>query len=399
MISLQPYFVAASAFFIMLLLYGGYYAFGIFFTPVLTEFGWTRAMTSGAFSLSLLIMGLLGIAMGGFTDRFGPQRVMTLCGVLLGIGYFLMSRIHATWQFYLVYGIIIGTGMGASFVPLMSTVARWFITRRNLMSGIVTSGIGFGFLLGPPAAHFLIVKYGWRVSYLILGAVICIAVVLSAQMLKKQPVYDEKETTPLKGEGEILLKMQYKDFSLRQAAHTTQFWTLLGLFFCFGFCLFAVTVHIAPLIIEGGLLPGRAAKILAAIGGMSIFGKIVLGRIGDNIGSKNTFLIGFLMMSVALFWLLKADKEWMFYVFSIVFGFAYGGCVVSESPIVALMFGLSSHGLILGILCFAFTIGGALGPFLTGYIFDLKGTYHLAIIICSAVSAIAFLLTATLKSR
>ena len=100
--------IIVAAFFIMMSMYGVYNTFGIFFNPVLTEFGWTRALTSGAFSLSWIVHGLLSIVMGGLNDRFGPRIVLTLCALLLGGGYLLMSQISAVWQLYFFYGIIIG---------------------------------------------------------------------------------------------------------------------------------------------------------------------------------------------------------------------------------------------------------------------------------------------------
>ncbi len=125
--------VVIAAFFVILAMHGLHYAFGVFFKPMLTEFGWTRAMTSGAFSLSQVVQGLLAIAMGALTDRFGPRVAMTLCGFLLGLGFLLTSQISALWQLYLFYGVIIGAGMGGAFVPLMTTVARWFVEKRRTL--------------------------------------------------------------------------------------------------------------------------------------------------------------------------------------------------------------------------------------------------------------------------
>jgi sugar phosphate permease len=97
------YCIVWVAFFIMFVFWGAFYAFGVFFKPMLKEFGWTRAMTAGAFSLCSMIQGLPGIAMGGLTDKFGPRVVITLCGLPLGLGYALMSQVSAMWQLYLLY--------------------------------------------------------------------------------------------------------------------------------------------------------------------------------------------------------------------------------------------------------------------------------------------------------
>lgn len=92
------YFVVGAAFIIMIVSWGLYIVFGVFFNSFLDEFGWTRAVTSGAYSLSSIFSGLLGIVMGGLTDKFGPRLVVTFCGVLLGVGYFLMSQVGTVWH-------------------------------------------------------------------------------------------------------------------------------------------------------------------------------------------------------------------------------------------------------------------------------------------------------------
>ena len=80
------YIVVAGMLCIMTTVFGVRYAFGVFFKPMLTEFGWTSAMTSGAFSISMFMEGFLAIVMVGLNDRFGPRRVLTLCGLLLALG-------------------------------------------------------------------------------------------------------------------------------------------------------------------------------------------------------------------------------------------------------------------------------------------------------------------------
>ena len=144
------YFVVIVAFVVMLVGYGLYTIFGVFFNPLINEFGWTRAITSGAFSLSMIVSGVLGVVMGGLNDRFGPRIVLTVCGCFLGIGFLLMSQVHSVWQLYLFYGVIISIGVSGIWVPLLSSVARWFVKRRSLMTGVVIAGTGIGGLIEPP---------------------------------------------------------------------------------------------------------------------------------------------------------------------------------------------------------------------------------------------------------
>ena len=176
-----------AAFFIMVAMFGTYYGFGVFFKPVLTDFGWTRAMTSGAFSLSMIMYGLLGIVMGGLTDRFGPRLVMTLCGFLLGLGYLLMSQISSVWQLYIYYGVIIGIGISGGYVPQVSTVARWFVKRRGLAVSITLAGFCLGGIIWPPSAQWLITIYGWRQCFTILGILSLLVIIPLSQFAKHSP--------------------------------------------------------------------------------------------------------------------------------------------------------------------------------------------------------------------
>lgn len=393
------YLIVGLAFIIMFVLWGAFYAFGIFFKPILKEFGWTRAMTAGAFSLCSIVQGLLSIAMGGLTDKFGARLVMTLCGLFLGVGYLLMSQLSVIWQLYLFFGAIVGAGMGGSFTPLMSVVARWFMKRRSTMTGIVAAGTGFGTLIAPPVVSRLVSSYGWRVSYVILGGIVLGIVVVCAQFIRHEPARMGQAAYGDDGEREKVLNQDFKELSLREAIYTRQFWTLFGMVFSLGFCVFAIMVHIAPHAAEIGISTTSAANILATIGGASILGKVLLGKTADRIGNRRTFIIGFILMLAALFMVLPTKGELMLYLFAVVYGFGFGGCIASESPIVAELFGLSSHGLILGVISFSFLLGGAFGPFLFGFIFDITGSYQWGFLACGVVSFIGLILTAILERK
>jgi MFS family permease len=379
------YLIVGASLFIMSIMWGGYYAFGVFFKPVLNEFGWTKAMTSGAFSLASILNGLLTIAAGRLTDKFGPRMVMTVCGLFLGLGFMLMSQMRDIFHLYLFYGIFIGVGMSGSFIPLTSTVARWFLKRRGLMTGIVTAGTGIGALIGPPVASRLICIYGWRMSYLILGGISLLAVVLSAQLIKRDP--KQVGQVPY-GENQIVegrWNLRVEGFSLREALHASQFWIFCMTGFCYGYCVFAIMVHITPHAIESGISATRAANILATIGGLAILGKVLLGRVGDIVGNKRTLMLGFILMSVALIGLVSAKIGWILFLIAGLFGFAYGSIAVSHSPLVAELFGLRSHGLIFGVFAVSVSWGAATGPFLTGYLFDVTNSYQIAFLLCAII--------------
>jgi MFS family permease len=294
--------------------------------------------------------------------------------------------------------VIIGIGMGGSWVPIMSTIARWFVRRRNLMTGIVLTGVGTGTLVAAPVANRLIFAYGWRTSYIIVGGIVLVVVILASQFLRRDPTqakqrpYGESEGEK---QGSVL---EIHPLSLREAVHTQQFWFASAMFFCFGFCVLTIMTHLYLHTTELGISPTSAANILATIGGLSIVGRIVLGGAADRFGNRRVFIIGFILMAATLFWLVPAKELWGLYLFAVIFGFAFGGCATSESPLIAGLFGLSSHGLILGVInLLGFSFGAAVGPLIAGYIFDVNNSYQLAFIVCGAMSIAGLILTALLS--
>ncbi len=391
------YIIVVAAFFIMVLGFGVYYIFGVFFEPLLTEFGWTRAMTSGAYSLCILLSGFLSIVMGGLTDRFGPRLVMTGCGFFLGLGFLLMSQITTIWQIYLFYGVIVAIGLGGIMVVPVSTVARWFVKRRGMMTGITFAGAGLGGMIMAPIARRLISSYDWRSSYAILGIVALVLIIPAVQFLRRES--GQIGLSPYGG-NEVKaesLGLETRGFSLRQAIHTRQFWLLGAMSLCLLFPLGTMIVHLVIYATGLGISAVSAANILAIMVGISIPARIIIGSAGDRIGNRLAFIICFILMSIASFWLQLAKGEWMLYLFAIIFGFGIGGLFTLFPAMIAELFGLSSHGVIYGIIIFVGHIGEAIGPVLAGHIFDITSSYQLAFLICALVSVIGLIMALLLR--
>jgi MFS family permease len=392
------YIIVIAAFIIYLAVFGVHYAFGVFLKPMLTEFGWSRAITSGAFSLSWLMQGVSAIVMGKLNDRYGPRVVLTICGILVSSGFLMTTQIDARWQLYLFYGGFIGSGTGGVYVPLVSTIARWFISRRNTMTGLAVSGIGFGTFLFSPVANYLISVYNWRTSYTILGITLMVIILVATQFLRRDPEkmgqlpHDSQESIEIKQDDERV-------YSLKEAVMTREFWLVFAMFFCFGFCFSSIIVHIAPHATDIGKSTATAAGLVATIGIASITGKVLFGRIGDRIGNKSIYMICFSMMVFSLLWLTPTRQALLLYLFAVVFGLAYGGNATSQSPLVATLFGLQSHGIIMGTVNNGFTVGATLGPFVSGALFDKMGDYEAAFLMSAFLSFMGLMLSILLKPK
>jgi MFS family permease len=390
------YIIVIISFFIMMVILGLQASFGIFFKPIIDALGWTRAVTSGAFSLSQIAGGISCIMIGGLNDRFGPRVSVTLCCIISVLGYLLISQIQAIWQLYLYYGILIGVGVGV-FVPILSTIARWFFQRRSMMSGIAFAGTGFGILIFPPLVNWLLSAYGWHLTFIVLAIIIFVVSIFSAILLKSDP---SKVGQVGYGENNAKVKgvnLGNKSFTLNEAILTKQFWLFCVALLGYGFCFFSLDVHIAPYATDVGISSTGAATILSILGGATIVGQIGMGSIGDKIGYKRAFLVGIVCIIVAIFTLMVARQLWVFYLSAIFLGLAFGNCSTQESPIAAWLFGLASHGIILGIFACSFTIGAAIGPLVLGYMYDVTGNYKYAFWIAAALAIATVILTAYIK--
>ncbi len=391
------YIVVVATFCIMVISGGVWVAFGVFFESMLTEFGWTRAMLSGAASLQLFLMTLLGIAGGRLTDKFGPRPVVTVCGLFLGLGFFLMSRISTVWQLYLVYGVLTGIGMSGLWVPTLSTVSRWFVKRRGMMTGIALSGSGLGVLVMPLLATRLIITYGWRTAYIIIGVIAMIVVILATQFVKRDPAQIGQLPDGRNGVEAESLELPARSLSLGEVIHTRQFWILCAVFGSLWFSEMVIWVHIVIHAIDLGIPAISASNILVFMGGGGIAGRILIGSLTDRIGYKPVLLIGFTLMSVSFFWLLVAKELWALYLFAVIFGFGTAGLVVLGSPLIARLFGLGSLSVIMGSVEFVSTTLSIPSAIVAGYIFDVSGSYQLAFLICAGVSIIGLMLSLLLR--
>ena len=391
------YIVVVSALLITILNYGTRFSFGVFFKPMLSDFDWTRTLTSGAFTISMLFQAISTPILGRINDKLGPRFVMTLCGCFLGLGYLLMSQIETVWQLYLVYSLIIGLSMGGSFVSVLSTIARWFVKRRGIMTGIVIAGLGIGGFIIPPVANWLIHFYGWRIAYLILGAVTLIIGVLAAQFLRRDPAKMASLPYGLTAEKEKVLTSKESGLSFAEAVRTKQFFIALIMFTSLGYCLMTMNVHLVPHITDLGNSAAMAANVLAAIGALTAVGCIVLGGFADRIGSMKVCIISFFLLAAGLFGLLIASDIWMFFLAAVIFGLGSGGTAPTESTVTAELFGMKAHGSIFGVVSAGFTLGGALGPLITGFLFDITGDYQIPFLVCALVGTVGLLFSILLK--
>ena len=387
--------------------YAVHYSFGIFFKPLAAEFGWTRTMTSAAFALYMVSRGGFGILTGWATDKYGPKIVVAVGGIFIGLGLLLTSQISALWQLYLFYSLLVGLGSSIDFAPLVSTVSRWFTKKRGLATGIVVAGAGVGTAVMPRPASYFIEAYGWSTSYIILGIVVLVIIVLAALLLRRRPEdmgllpYGGAEAAkghqPDAETGKGSPSLDKSGISLRGAVRSWPFWALFVMVFLTSTCLYMVMVHIVPHVSDVGISETTAANLMMVIGISSICGRLGSGWVSDAIGRRTTLAICLFCQAAVVFSLMWVHSVDIFYVFAVVFGLAYGGLVPQFPLIAGELFGLRALGAIIGLEMLGTSLGGAAGPLLGGYVFDVAGSYSTAFLIGTIGLVISLILVSQLK--
>ena len=385
--------IIAAALMIQFIGWGTFNTFGLFVNQFEQNLGWSRALISGAASVTLLVHGFFSIIMGNISDRYGPRLVMTACGIILALGTFLTSKVSAQWQLYLFWGVIVGIGASALDVVVLSTIARWFRKKRSIINGIVKTGAGLGQLTFPFITSAVILASGWRNAYIAL-AVICLVLLLTAsQFLRRDPQEGNPNHNKMSRDQVVV----EEGVTFKKALRLRQFWAVIAAYAVALFCTYTIQVHIAPHSIALGSSITQAAGMLSIIGAFSLIGRFVTGAIGDRIGNVKTMMGCCGLLVVTLFCLGFIRETWLFYLVLPVYGFGHGGIYSLISPMIAGLFGTGSHGAIYGVIIFGGTIGGAIGPLLAGAIFDMTGNYSVVFFILSAVAVGGLALLSTLK--
>ena len=379
--------VVAAASVILALQWGFNGSFGVFFTELYRDLALTRTEVSGSYALFCVVSSTLGILTGRLNDKYGPRLMLMISVIVFSIGYALMSVVNTLWQLYVVYGVIIAVGAAFGWVPVIATVCHWFVKKRGKALGITQSVIGIGTLIMPPLSQFLIINSGWRISYIILAGLIFAISLPASRFTSLDPaekgLYPDNMKGTVKNTGNDKRISNIRDFTIKQALRTKQFWLLFVLSAIFALP-FGIWVHLKAYMLGFGISEMTAATIIGLNGATYVVGVLVINYLSDRIGRKKPLIISLFAMGLMMLWLVRAREPWEFYVFTIIIGFFWGGLGLF-SAIIADSFGLKFLGSIYGILDASWGIGAGISPLLAGYIFDITGSYQLSIIIGAVV--------------
>jgi len=405
--------VVGVSFITLALTYAVWYSFSIFFVSLLKEFHWTRSVASGAFSIFVIFHGISGPLAGSMVNHHGPRIVLLLGSLFLGGGLVLCSFTQTWWQFYIFFGVIAAAGVGATgWVPNTTIIQDVFRVKRGLAMGIISSGVGVGILVCVPLFQFLIIRLGWQKTYQIMAFSIPLIIsAMAALFLKKPPrlsFLQDTEAPPLSREiknSSTMAKSWELSWTFRQAMTTKQFW-LLGLSFFLGaFAVHSILTHHVAFLIDQGMEKLTASSIVGILGIVSVGGKILWGVLSDRIGREITYTAGIICLALGISLLIIYDISPRFflpYSYAFFFGMGYAATATLSPLITADFFAGQSYGSIFGTLFILNGIGGALGTWFAGFLYDRIGSYipsFITMIVFSLLACLIIWLAAPRKIR
>jgi sugar phosphate permease len=400
--------VLSIAFITLVLGYAIRNTFSVFYPAIVKEFGWERGNTALMFSITFIVYGVVSPLAGSLVDRFGPRFILPIGACIMGVGIALCSMASTQWHFYLFYGVMVAVGLSlVGWTPLSVIISNWFIEKRGLAFGILAAGFG-GSLVFALVAQFLISAFGWQTAYVIIGVSSIAIIVPLCSVLMYQHPQDKgllPDGTPVSSqEPQDLNTLEVSDepeekwatsWTLYRAMKTYHFW----FFFFISFCLFglAETIVIAHQVFffrDVGYTPMLAANIYSIFGISFVFGNLC-SFISDRLGRAKVFIPSCLLCTLAvciLFLIKDTSHPWMAFLFAVLFGLGMGIAGPVLFAALADLFQGRYFGSILGTIVLGFALGGAVAPWLAGFIHDKTGGYFLTLLLLSGSLLISILL-------
>ena len=219
--------VVLGSFLTQFIIVGMLFTYGVLMTELEKEFGWSRTVLSSIGAAGWLAWGILAIPGGYLNDRLGPRIVLGVNGFIFGIGFILFSKSSEVWHLFLIFTFFIGTGLSTHDISTLSTIAKWFESKRGLVTSIAKIGTAMGQMVMPPLIAFLIIGFGWRTATFYLGIAASIGLILAASLMSAPNTSSEKldsEKTNLEilclAEASKIFEFIFKFFVINSAGYS-----------------------------------------------------------------------------------------------------------------------------------------------------------------------------------
>jgi len=350
----------------------GMWAVVVVLPAVQEEFGVDRADASLPYTLTMVGFAVGNAVVGRFVDRYGITLPVIVAATALGLGFVLASMTTAIWQISAIQGLLIGVGTSASFGPLIADISHWFSRRRGIAVAATASGNYLAGAIWPTLIEGFIRTDGWRTTYIGIG-ILCICVMVPlALCLRRPPPQDH----PVRADGTVGPQPGRSiDISPRMLQIML---AMAGIGCCVAMSM--PQVHIVAYCVDLGYGVARGAEMLSLMLAGGVISRLVFGLLADYMGGIRTLLLGSVLQSIALCLYLPFDGLTSLYIVSVIFGLSQGGIVPSYAIIVREYLPAREAGQRVGIVMMMTILGMAIGGWLSGWIYDLTGSYQAALI-------------------
>src|SRR6516165_41146 len=374
---------------------------GVLIVPLEAEFGWSRATISFAIGVNIFLYGLIGPFAAAVMDRFGLRRTMlgALAGIAVGVALTpLMTR---PWQLIVLWGVVVGTGSGATALVLGATVvARWFAARRGLVIGVLTASTATGQLIFLPALASLAAHYGWRSVSLTVGGVALALLPVVAVLMRDHP--QDLGLAPYgasDNEGRLVASRRNPAatalLALRDGLRSRDFWLLAGSFFICGASTNGlIGTHLIAACLDHGIPQVAGASLLAAMGVFDLVGTTLSGWLSDRWSNRGLLAWYYGLRGLSLIYLPFAF-DITFYglsLFAVLYGLDWIATVPPTVRLVTRTFGTERGPIMFGWIAASHQLGAALAAFVAGALRVELGTYLAAFVLSGLLCLIAALM-------
>ncbi|HEX3954314.1 MAG TPA: MFS transporter [Stellaceae bacterium] len=365
------------------------HSYPVYLVAFIEEFGWGRAETSIAYSVSQLVGGFTSPLVGLMVDRLGPRRLLLIGSVLLITGLAASSFTTALWQIVVLYGVVMTFGANCLglvvFVPLLS---RHFVRRRGMAISIVQSANGIARGVSAPLVQLTISLIGWRSTYLVQAAFMALVVLPLAGLFRRAEPTRIERVAEIEDTPDSAPPMPIRaGWTLREAIRTPHFWLLFSVYLFTGLGSFFVSLHQLAFAVDIGFDKLYAAEVLGIGAFLAVPGIVVTGTLSDYVGREISAVLayGFSIFGVicALF-ITSPDQHLLLWLHACFFGLTWGARGPAITAKTADLFPGSQLGTILGVITIGSGLGAAVGSWAAGWIFDVSGSYRLAFMLSIA---------------
>lgn len=350
-----------------------YYAFTVFITPMEADLGWSRGELSGAFSLFLLMTGLMAFPVGWWLDKRGSRLLMTLGSTGATLLTLMWSQVNSLPEFMLIMTLMGCCGAAILYEPAFAVIAAWFTHKRGAAMAIVTFTAGFASTIFIPLSDALLVAFGWRQAVFTLGVLLgIITIPLHLLILRGKPA--DLGLLP-DGKTSLPETKPASSVSLGMALRSRFFWLMTLAFALSTLSISALRVHFIPLLISLGIQSSAAALASGSIGIMQVIGRMIFAPIEARFSARTMTIGVFALLTLSLTILLLGPSPAWIILFIALFGMAVGTHTLTRPLMVADAYGASFYGRISSVMVIALTMARTSAPFAAGLIFDLFHSY------------------------